>query len=416
MKFGSILSNERRQRARTIIEAIACDLPRFTPTHANLGSGLCGHALFYAYHASSCVRSKSRQLAEEMLERAIGSAFKSSRHGGLFGGDVGIGWTVAHLVDHADAEGILKSVDRMVTHLLDTPRWVHDYDLISGLAGIGVYALERWRDPCSVSILDRVLGHLEALAAERDVGFTWHTPPHLLVPWQREQARNGYDNLGLAHGVAGVVAFLARLVPFEQYRPRCERLLAGSIDWLLSRELSVDHRTRFAAWEQPDVAPAASRIAWCYGDPGIAVALFLAAQAMKREDWRDTALRIARAASAHDAKSGGVMDAALCHGAFGLALIFARLYDAGGGLVMQRAALKWLDYGMAVQRPGEGVGGYLSYAPGPYKGHRSAMPWVEDPGFLTGSAGIGLALMSLLDSEVSGWDRPLLTALGDSVF
>jgi hypothetical protein len=41
----------------------------------------------------------------------------------------------------------------------------------------------------------------------------------------------------------------------------------------------------------------------------------------------------------------------------------------------------------------------------------SELGWKDDPGFLTGSAGIGLALLAATTAVAPDWDRVLLTAI-----
>ncbi len=69
----------------------------------------------------------------------------------------------------------------------------------------------------------------------------------------------------------------------------------------------------------------AARLAWCYGDPGIAASLMAAAGAAGRPDWYRVAVDVACRAAARDLALAGVKDSGICHGAAGLAHIFNRL-------------------------------------------------------------------------------------------
>ncbi len=79
------------------------------------------------------------------------------------------------------------------------------------------------------------------------------------------------------------------------------------------------------------------------------------------------------------------MDAGLCHGAAGLGHLYNRLYQATGEVAFARASHAWLKRTIAMRRPGLGIAGYVHWHPGSGR-------WRNDPGLLTGAAGVGLAL------------------------
>jgi len=70
--------------------------------------------------------------------------------------------------------------------------------------------------------------------------------------------------------------------------------------------------------------------------------------------------------------------------------------------VLAQAARRWIDETLALRR-GEGIGGFLSWAPNEEK----EIGWREEPGFLTGAAGIGLALLAAATAVEPEWDRVL---------
>src|SRR3954452_6230771 len=67
-------------------------------------------------------------------------------------------------------------------------------------------------DPSAFRILEAVVDRLAERAERTPGGCTWFTPPELLPQWQRELCPKGYYNLGLAHGVPGVIAVLGGAV------------------------------------------------------------------------------------------------------------------------------------------------------------------------------------------------------------
>jgi len=119
---------------------------------------------------------------------------------------------VAHLVEKG-AEGAddpRTVFDEELTRLLRT-RWTRPYDLVSGLVGFGVYALERVPGPSSKGLLARVVRHLGMIARRRRPGVAWRSNPRW-VPTNLRMNPNPDWNLGVAHGVPGVVALLGHVV------------------------------------------------------------------------------------------------------------------------------------------------------------------------------------------------------------
>ena len=213
----------------------------------------------------------------------------------------GVAWATAHVqkqLGDAEEESAYRAVDEaLLAHLNESP-WRNDYDLISGLIGFGVYALERLPHPMGFEMLERVVDRLDETAERNAEGITWLTRPELLPPWQRELSPNGYYNLGLAHGVPGVIALLGQACAAGIARAQVEPLLEGAIDWLLAQRLPASGaHSIFPSWVGPCNGREGCRLAWCYGDAGIAAALLSAARCAREPSWERKALEIASRAA-----------------------------------------------------------------------------------------------------------------------
>jgi len=60
-----------------------------------------------------------------------------------------------------------------------------------------------------------------------------------------------------------------------------------------------------------------------------------------------------------------------------------------------------------MRRPVGGIAGFEAWLPGP----GMQLGWRTDPGFMTGAAGVGLALLAGLTFIEPEWDRLLLVAI-----
>jgi lantibiotic biosynthesis protein len=409
--WAPILDGVLADQARDAIAAIADSLSVPPPgiESGTLAGGHAGVALFYAYLARAGFGGDADQIAEEYLESAIDVLARQQMFPSLYSGFSGVAWAAAHLSGPApdvDEEDLNQDIDAaLLTHLRRSP-WRREYDLISGLVGLGVYALERLPRPVAAACLEQVVARLDETAERHDDGTTWLTEPRLVPPSQRAEAPNGYYNLGLAHGVPGAIALLGAACASGVAAATARPLLDGAVAWLLAQRLPAGSSSHFSYWAGPGIKAESSRLAWCYGDLGLAAALLYAARCVGDVGWEREALAIARTAAARPPQDARVIDAGLCHGAAGAAHIFNRLYQSSGDETFADAARFWCTQTLALRQPGQGTG-FLSFEPvGDGK-----MDWRAEPGLLTGAAGVGLALLAATTSIEPTWDRMLLVAV-----
>ena len=423
-----LLEGDFAARAREALDAIAGALRTIalpeSPTAwtramrvATLSNGKPGMALLFGYLARNGGPDSDLyvELTEGCLDEAVEALSSVPMPAGLFSGYTSVAWVAEHLdrllgaVEDGEEpdEDPNEEIDRELLRTLAQSPWTGHYDLIGGLAGFGVYALERLPRPTAVQCLEAVVDRLEETAVEAGGGVTWHTRQEHLPPYMREHLPHGYYNLGVAHGVPGVIALLGEIcragVRVEKARP----LLDGAVRWVLAQRRPDDGGSCFATWVSPGVEPKSSRMAWCYGDPGVAAALLSAARAASEESWEREALAIAAHAVGMPPESSGVVDAGLCHGAIGLGHLYNRLHQATGDEVFAEAARFWFRRGLDLRRPGEGIAGFSAWD----SATGETPQWVNEPGFLTGATGIGLALLAAISDIEPEWDRVLLVSV-----
>ncbi|HSK81629.1 MAG TPA: lanthionine synthetase C family protein [Thermoanaerobaculia bacterium] len=421
-----ILTGDLAERAQQAIDEIAADLRRIASDSSrstatswsrrgpSLAGGDAGLACFFAYLDPARPEAQPGEsfgdFALELLERAIEGTGAVQSPPSLYGGFSGVAWTLEHLrgrvfEDEEGGEDPGEEVAAAILEYLGHTPWVMDYDLISGLVGFGVYALERGARRGGPECLAKVMARLSEIAVREPEGITWHTPAHLVGPVNVERYPEGNFNVGVAHGVPGVIGFLgeACAAGVEEARP----LLSGAVSWLLRQKLPEGAGSVFPYSVAPGVEPGPSRLAWCYGDLGITLSLLLAARAVGQEDWEREALALGRACAARTLEASGTVDAGVCHGMAGNAHLFNRLAQATGDPLFAEAARTWFLRTLDQRRPGEGLGGYLLYV----ADEEGALDWREEPGFLTGVAGLGLSLLGATTPVEPEWDRLLLVSV-----
>lgn len=389
-------------------------------------------ALLYGYLAVTGNDLAWATRATERLNQAIDAASLRSSYLGLFGGLTGLGWTVEHLSQllnqasfpgedepgsHAPTdigpepeaaveEDLNAEIDTVVLRNLKHFDSSCPYDLIGGLVGFGVYFLERLPKGTAIQGIQAVFDQLETLAQHNGAGTAWFSGPELLPEWQRKQSPNGYYNLGVAHGIPGIIHFLSEVSATAIVdRRRSHRLLEGAVNWLISQRRPSGSRSMFSSWIVPGEEPSDSRFAWCYGDLGILSVLLQVARRAGRDDWQKVANELLDNCLAWPPDEGGVDDAPLCHGAVGVAHIFNRLYHSENDPRCRETALVWLDRALAMRQPGTGVGGFSALTRPNLSG---PIVWEASPALLAGAIGVALALLAAMTPVEPAWDRMLL--------
>jgi lantibiotic biosynthesis protein len=347
----------------------------------SLAGGSAGLAiLFAAVHARTADRGWAQAADDAMARAAVGVAEQIRACGvGFYAGLAGVAWS--ELVVDA-LLGREQAVNRDVTEVLqvvvdDDDAW--PWELTAGLVGLGVYAqhcVELGAPPLLLTTI------CERLLRERRDG-TWVIDSDLLFGAGQSVRPRHYIDLGMAHGIAGIVA-LAAVAAAPDGPSVADELLSRSVAALSTGEATVavdgdQHRSSLPP-------------RWCYGDVGIAVALTLAHQ--RKPDDVNLGLLASRTRDrVTAAPTRGVAELGICHGLAGVALVLRRLAHLTGELRCVEACRLWsgllLDRLDAVGT----AGGVLDAA---------------DAGVLEGVAGIALTLLSLADPQPSNWERMLL--------
>jgi len=412
-RWKPVLEGRPRERALAVTYSIAESLRKRALREASLAGGTAGLAVLYAYLAQARSGYSDREIAMKFLDKAGDTIAVTRMSPFFFGGFTGIAWVVAHLdgwLLSSDGEDACQTIDEALGIYLSQPCWRGNYDLVSGLVGYGVYALERLPQQSAVHCLELVVSRLEEIAEHTDQGVTWHTAPELLSTYQRQSCPTGYYNLGLAHGVPGVIALLGQVCATADKTLRAARIKARSllddaVVWLLAQQ-PADRTKSFPYWVGPRFSATPTRLAWCYGDLGIAVALLGAARCVNEPTWEREALMIARRAAKRPAEQSGVRDCGLCHGAAGVGHIFNRLFQATGEASLAAAALFWFERTLEMRHPDQGIAGFFALMPAPRNPNEKQL--MAAPGILEGAAGIALALLAATTPIEPKWDRMLM--------
>jgi len=368
-------------------------------------------ALFWAYVAGEFDDERTQAAYDAavagLIDWIASGSTTTQLHGGLAGG----GWVLSHISEPGAADPALEVIDRALLLAIEGGRPGEGFDLVRGLAGLAVYFLERLQAsgaPLARRALEGIVAQLARTCTRTGEGVAWLTGPDQLSDWQTQRWPNGCYDCGVAHGVPGVVAVLAKIAAVPDPPSGARPLYAAALAWLDARRgpPGPAPAARYPAMVDPALRATggASRAAWCYGDPGVIAARWSAASALglPTQAERHAALACIELPVA----TSGVVDAGLCHGAIGLAHLYHRFYQASGEPGFADAARAWFERGLAMRRP-QGLGGFGAMVPREH----GEPAWQPCADFLGGATGIALALLAAIRDDEPGWDRLLLCYL-----
>lgn len=385
LPWQPLLEADRAAEARDTAFEIVAALEELPPNPLPGLKGEAATALLLAH----C----GRDTAAERLELALSSAVEQPTTVALFGGLAGTSWVVEQLVDRAQAEPVLAQFDAALQRYLEVPRWEDRFDLVSGIAGIGISVAGR-RDNRAVRMAELVVSHLEATALVRGAGVAWRTPAQFLPERWRQRLPNGAIEFGVAHGVTGIIGMLARFVENDLYAARSARLLERAIDWILSAEPG-GASGRSAC--EPEVRVRRDSIGWCDGKAGVAGALLYCSSVLGSTALRaEACARLLQIANSH----AHITESGLCSGAAGLAHVFNAAFQRTHDALLRGEAERWIAELLGLRRPGIGIAGYASR-----RMDRGAARWEADTKLITGVVGIALVLLAATEEREPAWQQ-----------
>jgi hypothetical protein len=386
--WNPLLAPSEASRVRAAIRVIAD--ARAGADTPGVASAIAG-ALFFGYHREVLGDRRSAELVQDRVDQVTALLPAVAASPWLHGGVVGAVWLFHHL-DSDDGEAdALDGFDATLTGLVATSPWLGHFDLVSGLVGHGVYALERWPRPTAVALLESVIDRLHELATPRTGGIAWWTRPEHLVAELRAHDPDGHVDLGVAHGVPGVLGILAAACAAGVNAGRARPLYDGAVRWL-RRQLAAGADGLPCAVSAARGAPLCGpRTAWCYGEPGVAAALLAAARRSGDAELERAAIGLGLRAASRGVTASRVTEAGVCHGSAGLAHVFNRLWQATGDPRFAAAARAWIEATLARLAAGAV--------------HDDSAP------LLTGLDGVGLVLLAAISDREPAWDRLLLLSL-----
>lgn len=342
---------------------------------------------------------------------------------GLFGGSSGLASIVTFFAQNDKRYyRTMHNLNKHIAEQVLQGRWrkelalgvaYADYDVVSGAAGILGYlvTIEQPEDRVQEAI-QKLLEYIVWLAAsnKEQERKRWFLPPELYpVVLHRQQYPEGYFNCGLAHGIPGPLAALAVAWQAGHRVAGQREAMQSLVQWMIEHQLhdewgvnwpaGVPLQQSYSSSEWSMLSPC--RAAWCYGNPGIARALWLAGRALNDAAISQVAVEAIESVLRRPVVARGISSVTFCHGVAGLLATCLRFaHETSSSLVRQHIP-QLVNQILSERSPQH---------PFVFRDLESENNWVDDPGLVTGAAGVVLVLLAASTSTEPIWDRLFLIA------
>jgi Lantibiotic modifying enzyme len=392
--------NAQDNDIKNLLKNIFIELKDSNLTHPSLLAGRSGIELFNFNYLQYQV--KNNEISPEinfnidtLIENSIGNISSA-----FCDGKSGINFFFAYL----SKCGILSDEDK--DYLCDDDSYLKEtslnmlkvgsYDFLYGALGIAHYILYTKPQKDSQNYFSKCFELLELLSAKSLF--------KVVVPYFEVQSYKILPekvNLGIAHGIPAVLKFYLECYKLDILKTKAKQSAYRVINFILG-QIRVNAVSCFPnvitynSNEKDD-----SRLAWCYGDLSIALLMFQAGKLFHDQELENLSLEIMVFNSKRlDDQNTLIRDAGLCHGSAGVAHIFNKMYSYTNIPEFKEAFDVWVKETIRFSTFNDSLSGYRRFDP-------LTNTFIKDDCLLTGTAGIGLALLSSLTKDFS-WDYCLM--------
>jgi len=267
-----------------------------------------------------------------------------------------------------------------------------NYDFISGAIGMAYYSLYQ-SDNFDTNYYEEIFNILADL----------YSVDNTNIFYKYENKPGGEKikavNLGIAHGITGILKLCVQCYKLKICTKESHYYSYKIINYLINntnKNISISYFPSIIEINNANIE-SSSRLAWCYGDLGIAYILFQAGQIFNDKKLIDFSEKILiHSTKRRTISETFVMDATFCHGSAGIAHIYSKMWHKTLNPIFKEACQYWLIYTLKLSLHQDGAAGYRKYNP-------ISKIYENELGLLEGICGIGLVLISYITGDFS-WD------------
>ena len=357
-----------------------------------------GGTLLFHYLYAKQLNLTSAQKSLEMRLVDFLENFQQTKEVTFFGGLSGNIW----LVHFFEKKGLLddllidikKELADFILFNINSCNRYSNYDFLHGSLGM-LHTISDCQNIFGVSFVSEMFSNIAQGIQKTNTGFYYENWMNII----ENKAQVKEVNFSLSHGITAAVVIFSEIKSIES--TEATQQLIRYIQSYKSEKNTLSLYPSTVQEGSPVVCN--SRLAWCYGDLGIAAAFWQAGKSLGNEEWKKEAINIMLYTSQRrDLKENLVVNAGFCHGTSGIAHIFNRFYKETGLKEFDEARWYWLEQTLLLLENENGLSDFKSW--------QGNSGWVKDCTLLEGIAGIGLVMLGFLSDDIQDldWDNCLL--------
>jgi hypothetical protein len=361
--------------------------------------GYSGCLLFHYYYYRF-TKKKEHLLVLQKKCKTILDDFINKPDISYCSGYSGICWLIRFLknediIEIIDTKKYFFEIDNLIHQGLLYYLQQNNYDYLHGGLGMVYYFITQGNENGD-SVLQEFLSALDSNKINVDGSVKWLSNIYV-KPYEKTLAYN----LGMAHGMGSIIGLLLKLIECQKHDIFAKELLLKIILFYKNNKNPSTYRSVFSPWIIPDNdEKIESRLAWCYGDLGISQILYKAGVLLNDVELTKLALNSLFKSSYRKNKIlDNVDDACICHGTSGICHIYNRMYQQTNMSIFKDLAIYWLDETLKMGQKSEQFAGFQFMHTGND---------ILNFSLLNGLSGVGLSLLSMIDSTEPKWDECIM--------
>jgi lantibiotic biosynthesis protein len=311
-------------------------------------------------------------------------------------GGAGLGWMLSFLESRkfidVDLVVELGELDHYLFEEAISHLSANSVDYLHGALGVLHYFTMRMQDEQVKQYADIIITQLNDKAVYDAKGMR-------LYNYFSGQEQPGEYNLGLAHGLSGILLILINAFDHSDHKKLIRHMVSEGLRYILHYRKDVDFANGvynyfpLSVYENSEKLSESNRLGWCYGDLNQVLLLNRAGQLLNQENYTRLAQLIGlQSLLRKDAASTMTSDSHFCHGSSGLAQIYRVLHQLTGHEAYRLGHEYWIEQTLLYVEK--------ELLNGTYAG--------KETSFLEGLVGVALTLLSYVSGKELQWSRCLL--------
>ncbi len=364
--------------------------------------GDLGVLIFYATMYKYANEEVYKEKANKLLEKLLAVFSDCELPSGFLEGFEGILYTVQYLYKCNIIEDmqIVEDLEKYLIQTIKIDFNANNYDPLHGSIGKLLYFINS-ESKSKEEVEELINLFIESLYKNRE-------EKDQNIFWYDSYEKGQMINLGLAHGITGVLTFLLRLKELEYKNPKIDILIEGLLKSLMSFKNNIPNTSIYPNFvteeKSKDISRSVSintRLGWCSGDLGISYTLHYASKVLKRDSLKPEVInlmksiisRLMSTSKLDHYEEYSFFDTGFCHGISGIVYILEKMNnDLKSPQIEKRIGFwkeqlttnleKQLSYDEEI---------YLPW----YRQDKEKSYTLEKGAMLNGLTGVGLALASI---------------------